>query len=259
MTAIAYKSGILAADTQQFSGNMREGHTEKIVRRADGALAGASGRADLDHQFLELFKSGGDIDAFRLHGKEADDFGAVVIEPNGAVWLYTDLGKHPSIAPWQTLGSAYQFLHGALAAGASAEEAVRLAIEHTAACGGEVTVLRLDHAIGAVRDERIDPADWPVHERLKAMIRTDQQITFDSVSSHKIERTTSWGNNLHLQTRKKEMGKAADPSNVVEIPGLIGRTWGTNGIEETENAILEGNPYNLLTLPIWRPGMRFVG
>ncbi len=255
MTAIAYRGGILAADTQQIAGRIREGFSAKIMRRADGAMAGASGRADICWQFLEDFGRGGDPGSFRPTVKDDEDFSGLWITHDGVVWDCTPQGAYPAgDCPWNVLGSAYAFLHGAMAAGASAEQAVRLAIEHCADCGGEVTVLRLDYVNGAEKDDRIDPAEWPVHERLKALIRTTEPITYDYMSSHKIERTTSWGSNLHLQTRKKEMGKATEPSNLLEIPSLIGQTWGTNGVEETERVIDEGNAMNSLMLPTWRPG-----
>lgn len=247
MTAIAYKKGVLAADTQQFSGNLREGITEKIARRSDGALAGASGRADLDHQFLELFKSGRSLDEFKPQGTSEDDFCALVIEPDGSVWNYTALGKHPAgDAPFHTLGGAYPFLHGAMAAGASAEEAVRLATVHCSNCGGDVTVLRLNAWSGR-EPEPIDPSEWPVHERLRGLI--DYPVTADYIIAD--TRITSWGSNsFHLSTRKN-IDRQRDI--IIEIPSLIAQDWGTLGLEESERAIDEGNACQLLMNPGWHP------
>ena len=150
MTAIAYRDGILAADTQDFYGNLRLGISEKIARRKDGALAGAAGRAELCEQFLTAFRNGKgfpvEFDA-PPEGRDDEDGGfcALVVEPCGAVWFHAEHGGHKILhAPWFVIGSASDFLAGALAAGATAEDAVRLATRLYMTCGGDVQMLSLD-------------------------------------------------------------------------------------------------------------------
>ncbi len=45
MTTIAYRNGVIAADTGLVGNGLRDCFADKIVKRADGNVAGASGTA----------------------------------------------------------------------------------------------------------------------------------------------------------------------------------------------------------------------
>lgn len=143
MTVIAYRDGVLAADTAIWQGNLLVGHRHKIRRLKDGRLYAASGfKPDCDEFFAYL------------NGKQPeppkpldnrDYFDAIVVAPeqrwkaDGKFRLYDVSGDS-----FVTVGAHCDFLIGAMAAGASAEEAVRLAIRHGDSAGGDVQVERVE-------------------------------------------------------------------------------------------------------------------
>jgi hypothetical protein len=143
VTAIAYRDGVMAADTAIYAGETLQGQVSKIARSPSGALAAASGRATLCEGFLRLFREGKIDEDWRPVVIGDAQFGAVVVEPDGSIWQLDETGRHPVRASFYTEGSAGPILSGAMAAGASAEEAVEIAIRYDAHCGGEIQVERL--------------------------------------------------------------------------------------------------------------------
>lgn len=109
-------------------------------------MAGAAGAAELCEQFLSAFRSGKGFPVeFEMPPQEDDEdsgMSAIVIESNGTVWFHMQHGPCKVSAPWHVLGSASEFLAGALASGASAQEAVKLATQFYMTCGGDVEFLR---------------------------------------------------------------------------------------------------------------------
>lgn len=70
-----------------------------------------------------------------------DDFSAVVIRPNGTILIHTfKLEPYEWLGEFVAIGMPALFMMGALHAGATAEDAVRLAVEHTDGGGGSVQV-----------------------------------------------------------------------------------------------------------------------
>lgn len=151
MTAIAYKAGIMAADTVEISANnMILGTVSKITRSPAGALGAASGLSPACYRFAEWFRLGGWEDDAPLFAERVEDgkFGALIVEPCGSVWRIDPSGRRYQAgrAPFYVEGACYQILTGAMAAGASAEEAVKIALQYDRDCGGEVQVERLGDA-----------------------------------------------------------------------------------------------------------------
>jgi hypothetical protein len=145
MTAIAYRSGILAADTVSFCEGLKYGTSPKIRQRDDGAMAGAAGRHDLCEFFLDAFMAD-TLDNFHPTVSDDDGFVGMIVDADGTVWEFTDLGKYRAPkTPFHAIGSAHVFLIGAMAAGASSQEAVRLAIIYCADVGGKVQTLEGKH------------------------------------------------------------------------------------------------------------------
>ena len=151
MTAIAYRDGVLAADTETTSGDLLGGHSLKIARSPEGTIAAAAGQAGTAAQFRRMVKDGG-IDNWIASNFsqrlpiEADHngFGAIIVTAAGRVICVDYRGWAVEFdAPFYTEGSAGVLLTGAMAAGATAEEAVRIAIKHDAWCGGDVQTERV--------------------------------------------------------------------------------------------------------------------
>jgi hypothetical protein len=143
VTAIAYRDGVMAADTACYAGGTLQGFTTKISRAPDGALAGVAGNTTICHEFLTLWREGKITPDWRPTIVGDAQFGALVAAPDGAVYEIDETGRHPYRSPFYAEGSAHPTLIGAMAAGASAEEAVAIAIKYDAHCGGDIQVERL--------------------------------------------------------------------------------------------------------------------
>lgn len=144
MTAIAYRAGILAADTAGWSGG---GHVKvptplKIVRLSDGGLVAACGAAE-DCVWISGWLNSNRVSPQVTIHRE-DGFDAIWIKPDGSIWRCSDrLEFYESPAEFHALGAATTFMYGALHAGATAFMAVQLAIDHTDGAGGYVQVEHL--------------------------------------------------------------------------------------------------------------------
>lgn len=134
MTCIAYRDGIMASDSARFDSDTIVSLTsKKIHRMPNGGLVGCAGLVS-------------DIDAFvawKVDGQEQPrdlkDIVALVVEPDGRILVYTEnLRPVNDISDFPVIGAGGDLMRGAMAQGASAVEAVQIAIHYSAWCGGEV-------------------------------------------------------------------------------------------------------------------------
>lgn len=147
MTVIAYKDGVMAADSCSFRNGRRYASFPKIVRASDGSLAGVSGEMGNANAFKDWFLAGENGQSPKMEGGNDSDFGAVIVRPDGAVWTtYGDGRLIQSADPLEAMGEnvAAGFCEAAMLAGLSAEDAVRLTVEHCIYAAGDVQVERLE-------------------------------------------------------------------------------------------------------------------
>lgn len=145
MTAIAYKAGILAADSAIWAGNTICGYQRKIAMRGSILIAGAG-----DPAVVEWFLSTHELttawtgDPLPLPKVTSQSFGGLIIHGD-CVFSVNEHGLVTRLMAqaYHVLGRPLDFLTGAMAAGAAPEQAVKLAIEMTDGAGGEVHVERL--------------------------------------------------------------------------------------------------------------------
>lgn len=142
MTTIAYKDGVLAADTGVSSDGARVGYITKIARRSDQYLAGASGDATYAWGFLQWFLNGCDGDPPKGTETERSFDRGVIFSANGAIQIYEPQGTHEMRCDFYAMGSGSPEARGAMWAGASAEESIRAAIALDSYTFGDITVLR---------------------------------------------------------------------------------------------------------------------
>lgn len=143
MTAVAYRDGILAADTAVWQGEMYVADVLKIRRLARGKrLFAACGPADVIEECIGYLEAVGDLGS-PIPVPE-DVFDAILVDENGArsVSARTFRVCGPC-RPMMAIGPHAEFLYGAMYAGASAEEAVKLAIQHGSCADGAVQVERI--------------------------------------------------------------------------------------------------------------------
>ena len=86
MTTVAYRNGIIAADTGLTWGTVRDSHIEKIAKRKDGAVAGAAGEAWWIHAFMAWFANGGEAPHIPEGGHASH---AIIITKRRQVTIYS--------------------------------------------------------------------------------------------------------------------------------------------------------------------------
>lgn len=141
MTTIAYRDGVLAADSLITENGSRWGAATKIVREGR-ILAGASGSTALCQRFLAWVSGGrsGECPAM----KDGDEKATGVVFPGGRIVVEYDTNARPIrlSAPFYASGSGREFAVGAMATGADAESAVRIAAKYDLFTNGRIHVLR---------------------------------------------------------------------------------------------------------------------
>jgi hypothetical protein len=147
VTTIAYRDGVLAADTGMTIGGSQFAHMTKIARNKRGDLAGGCGMAPWCCAFLKWFMNGekGAPPPIEKDGGNDKSKGFIARARGGLVVHESD-GTFAPIAPYYAIGSGRGEAIGAMFAGASAELAVRAAIAHDESTFGDVTVLRHEAA-----------------------------------------------------------------------------------------------------------------
>ncbi|SDK41836.1 hypothetical protein [Bradyrhizobium ottawaense] len=143
MTTVAYRHGIMAADTRMIQGTAIIGSMVKIVRRDDGALAGAAGDAGWAQAFHRWFLDGEDGEFPML---EENSKGVIIRRRRKPIEMFEQGGTIVFKPPFFAMGSGKEFALGAMAQGASAEAAVEVAMRFDPGSGGNITVLRNDEA-----------------------------------------------------------------------------------------------------------------
>lgn len=139
MTTIAYRDGKLAGDSRATANGLIDNQTTKVWSHK-GVLIAASGSQALCEKFRTWVVAGMDGES-PFEG--ADDGNGLVVSMAGVV-CFGNTGSWPISEPFYTLGSGYQLALGALAMGASAEEAVEIASRFDTMTGGKITVLSLN-------------------------------------------------------------------------------------------------------------------
>ena len=158
MTTIAYRAGVLAADTGMTVGGSRLGSIVKIARREDGALAGAAGNAWYSAAFLAWFLGGasGAPPEAKLDQSNIDR--GVIFLADGTIEVFEPGGSFKLTAPYFAFGAGRPEALGAMHAGASAVGAVQAAIEHDEHTFGDITVLLHEQALG-LKEQQLQAAE----------------------------------------------------------------------------------------------------
>lgn len=144
MTVIAYRDGVMVADTQMQIESIKS-RCVKIAKK-NGHLIGLSGsECPPLATFLSAFakKEPASIKDFKFTG--------LIITPKGEIQLWDNLMTfEPLLTPFYAIGSGGHVAIGAMEMGASARRACLVAIKWCAGCGAPLTVLRLGKGLKAV-------------------------------------------------------------------------------------------------------------
>lgn len=163
MTTIAYRDGIMAADTliSDEGSGLRRGYHQKIFRLDDGSIIGCCGSSAAIQRFKNWALAGADMankPIFTVdHG-----FGCIWVRPDGTVscWHSEMMEPQHTIPPaWgMAMGSGNEVAVGAMAAGADPMRAVEIAAMIDTGTGGSIQVESLDRRR---RKSSVD-GDWMV-------------------------------------------------------------------------------------------------
>lgn len=144
MTTFAYRDGTLAADAKCSIGNRCAGYAVKALKMK-GVLAAAMGDGGRCQVFLDWVRTGC-RDLPKIHRDDEND------EHQADGFIYTPDGREVSFwgstppqwmrAPFFAHGSGAEIALGAMAMGATAEQAIRVAAAFDNCTGGPITVLR---------------------------------------------------------------------------------------------------------------------
>lgn len=140
MTVWAYRDGVLASDSLVLVDRMICGQMRKVIKSGSGWLAAGAGNATDMNQFLRWVEDGKEEDsAVKLENLEG-----FLVSPKGETFIVeADLHPMKIEAEFHAGGSGAAFAIGAMARGASAIEAVKIAMEYNSSCGGDIQVVRL--------------------------------------------------------------------------------------------------------------------
>lgn len=140
MTIVAYRDGMLAADSLETVGDVRSGDVRKLYR-VKGAIVGFAGSRPAIDAALAWMRGVGE----RPEDFGEDDFRALVVEPDGSAWELNHALKAWRLpGEFTAIGGAWRLGMGAMGFGASAVQAAQVAIDLCVNCGGPIRWITLD-------------------------------------------------------------------------------------------------------------------
>lgn len=141
MSTVAYRDGIMVGDTAAHRGELYIGTVSKVFTRTRGniGLLGVVGNI-CDYQPVFHWW---DVDGLKPE-KVGDNFRALKVGIQGnVVYLDNSLNEYVIEAPFHALGSGAELALGAMAAGATAEQAVIIACQFDACSRLPIDVMAL--------------------------------------------------------------------------------------------------------------------
>ncbi len=142
MTTIAYRNGIMAADTGCWLGASVHRWVNKLAPGPDGALHGVAGNGGECTAYLNWVLGGYQGDPPKPRRVDDQPSFVVLVAPvAGPLRMITDTGEEVYDAPYMAIGGGADTALGALFVGASARQAVQAAIEHSRYAHGAVATI----------------------------------------------------------------------------------------------------------------------
>jgi len=148
VTTIAYRNGIMAADSGGWHGDVGVTGACKLVKGRDGSLYGVTGSAAQCREFLEWARYEEAIDRRpkpKPVGEDRSSFQVLWVQNWGTIRPLIRIICHEGVEEYDmeyfAIGAGDSVAMGAMWAGASAEDAVRAAIAHGSSSFGEVKTI----------------------------------------------------------------------------------------------------------------------
>jgi len=140
VTTIAYRDGVMAADGRVTDGQLVVTYECKKIRKlSDGALFALCGDDYLEEAIVEWLEAC-EPETVPPTGK---DFTAILVDTSGNLSTYSGVGER--FLPWYDVkfaafGSGGELAYGAMEMGATADQAVAVAIRRNTHSGGLIQV-----------------------------------------------------------------------------------------------------------------------
>jgi ATP-dependent protease HslVU (ClpYQ) peptidase subunit len=141
MTTLAYRDGALATDSRVTAGDMIVSDRRKKVHRLrDGSIVAWSGSVQQAELLLRAMRKKG------VQSPKLTEIAALHLRADGSLWEYEGEAWVKQDPGYYATGSGSPYAFAAMDAGASAKDAVRIAIKRDANSGGKVQSLKLKDA-----------------------------------------------------------------------------------------------------------------
>jgi hypothetical protein len=142
LTVIAYKDGVMAADTQ-LTGFNRTNRAQKIMRLPDGGVAGGCGLWTAAYAGLKFLAAGGSEDKDVL--PDIKDATILIARPDGSLWLLEDrFPAFPITNNVASVGCGSDAAEMAMSFGLSAVEAVAAVTQQDVLCGDPIQSMAVE-------------------------------------------------------------------------------------------------------------------
>lgn len=140
MTTVAYRDGILAADTQiTYGATLLQGSYQKIHKLSNGALYGFCGSLEagefMRRHLIQVGKGKGHLEDIDLRD---ENYEAIIVQPDGKTYFFEKRIWSRLKLPYVAMGTGKEHAFGAMFVGASAKQAVKAAIKLDPNTGGKV-------------------------------------------------------------------------------------------------------------------------
>ena len=145
MTTIAFRDGVMAADTMAHSSE-KLCRSKKLFRVSNGEVIGFSGVWIDGKLFVDWYDKGADRDEpppWRTQGDEKVNFNALVLTADGIYeWSY-ELVADRVLDDFWAIGTGSSAALAAMRCGRNAQEAIYIAMQIDPYTGGEVETMEL--------------------------------------------------------------------------------------------------------------------
>ena len=135
MTVVVWDGKIIAADKQASQGDLKS-LTTKIRRSGGGDILAWTGACENGMALADWYERGADSKEWPVFQKDAESWCRLIVASGGKVFTYEQLPVKQFVEePFAAWGSGRDYALGALAMGANAVKAVKVASEFSTSCG----------------------------------------------------------------------------------------------------------------------------
>ena len=166
MTTITVKNNIMVSDGQMSRGDFIDSYDFEKIVNINGCLVGCAGSVASILKFRQWFADNMEAELAKQDypfvnislpdDMIEDDFTALVLYPDGVLYEFFGAGSAMEVKQPAAIGSGMFYALSAMDAGASAEEAVKIATLRDAYSGGDIQVFELEEMEEGLTEEKFD-------------------------------------------------------------------------------------------------------